>query len=165
MREASAPTPRSPKRTAHERICRFLLKMTRDAHASLGENEAIVRIPLKREEIADYLGMTPTHVNRVYASLREQGLISVRSNVYTILYREAGFEKTLRGSFRAIPSGRRGPVRVDPKHPYHFVWEGTGEHYFYNGTTAYWLLGVRDDAEIQAESRKWRMQACHARRF
>lgn len=68
---------------------------------------------------------------------------------YTIVYREAGFEKTLRGSFRAMASGRRGLVRIDPKHPYHFIWEGTGEHYFYNGTTAYWLLGIRDDAEIQ----------------
>ncbi len=49
----------------------------------------------------------------------------------------------------ATASARKGPVRVDPKHPYHFVWEGTGEHYFWNGTTTYWLLGVQDDKEIE----------------
>ena len=54
------------------------------------------------------------------------------------------------GLFRTHPSRRKGPLRVDPKHPHHFVWEGTGEHCFVNGTTCYWLLGVQDDARIAA---------------
>jgi hypothetical protein len=41
-------------------------------------------------------------------------------------------------------------VRIDAKHPWHFVWEGTGEHYFFNGTTAYLLLGWDDEATIRA---------------
>lgn len=53
-------------------------------------------------------------------------------------------------AFTATESKRRGPVRIDPKHPHHFVWEGTGEHYFWNGTTTYWLLGVQDDKRIEA---------------
>ncbi|MBI4603533.1 MAG: DUF4038 domain-containing protein [Planctomycetes bacterium] len=51
------------------------------------------------------------------------------------------------GTFEAVSSKRRGLVRVDRDHPWHFVWEGTGERYFWNGTTAYWLLGW-DDATI-----------------
>jgi hypothetical protein len=40
---------------------------------------------------------------------------------------------------------RRGPVRVDREFPWHFVWEGTGERYFWNGTTAYLLAGWDDE--------------------
>jgi hypothetical protein len=63
-------------------------------------------------------------------------------------YREANFEKNLTGHFRAIDARRRGPVRVDAQYPWHFIWEGTGEHYFFNGTTAYWLIGWKDDRVI-----------------
>jgi len=45
------------------------------------------------------------------------------------------------GSFRAIGSGRKGPIRVDPANRRHFIWEGTKEHYFWNGTTTYYLMG------------------------
>lgn len=34
---------------------------------------------------------------------------------------------------------------MDKEHPWHFLWEGTGEHYFWNGTTTYWLLGWDDE--------------------
>jgi len=49
----------------------------------------------------------------------------------------------------AHTSNRKGPVRVDKEHPWHFIVEGTGEHYFWNSTTTYWLLGWRDDAIIR----------------
>ena len=68
---------------------------------------------------------------------------------YSITYRQGQFEKTHKGSFRATDGHRRGPVRVDPKYPWHFIWEGTGEHYFFNGTTAFWLMGWRDEATIR----------------
>jgi hypothetical protein len=47
--------------------------------------------------------------------------------------------------FTARDSGWRGLIRVDEEHPWHFLWEGTGEHYFWNGTTTYWLLGWDDE--------------------
>ncbi len=53
------------------------------------------------------------------------------------------------GMFTALDQHRRGPLRVDPAYPWHFVWEGTGEHYFFNGTTAYWLMGWRDERTIE----------------
>jgi hypothetical protein len=57
--------------------------------------------------------------------------------------------RTYSGEFRATDQHRRGPLRVDPAYPWHFIWEGTGEHYFFNGTTAYWLMGWRDEPTIQ----------------
>jgi hypothetical protein len=53
------------------------------------------------------------------------------------------------GTFTATDQHLRGPLRVDPAYPWHFIWEGTGEHYFFNGTTAYWLMGWRDERSIQ----------------
>jgi hypothetical protein len=67
---------------------------------------------------------------------------------YSIAYRQGAFEKTYSGRFRAIDAHRRGPLRVDPKYPWHFIWEGSSEHYFFNGTTAFWLVGWRDEHVI-----------------
>ena len=68
---------------------------------------------------------------------------------YSVTFEQGKYHKEHHGVFRAVDAGRRGVVRVDPEYPFHFIWEGTGEHYFYNGTTAYWLLGYRDDAVIR----------------
>jgi hypothetical protein len=67
---------------------------------------------------------------------------------YSIVYRQGAFEATHTGTFRASDGHRKGLVRVDPKYPWHFIWEGTGEHYFFNGTTAFWLAGWREDRVI-----------------
>ncbi|MGE5645840.1 MAG: DUF4038 domain-containing protein [Acidobacteriota bacterium] len=67
---------------------------------------------------------------------------------YSITYRQGAFEKSYEGTFRATAGGRRGPIRVDPQYPWHFLWEGTGEHYFFNGTTAFWLMGWKHDRII-----------------
>jgi len=68
---------------------------------------------------------------------------------YEVVYRQGGFEKRHSGSFRATDARRRGPVRVDPGYPWHFIWEGTDEHYYFNGTTAFWLMGWRDERHIR----------------
>ena len=67
---------------------------------------------------------------------------------YSVIYRQGGFEKTYAGRFQATAGRRRGPLRVDPQYPWHFIWEGTGEHYFFNGTTAFWLMGWREERFI-----------------
>jgi hypothetical protein len=69
---------------------------------------------------------------------------------YTLIYQEAGYTQTFKGRFVAKPSSRKGMLRVDPDHPYHFIWSGTKEHFFWNSTTAYWMLGLEDDQEIKA---------------
>lgn len=68
---------------------------------------------------------------------------------YTVRF-DNGIERAERtGVFtaRAAP-GARGLLRVDAEHPTHFVWSGTGEHYFWNGLTTYALLGWKDDGYI-----------------
>ena len=68
---------------------------------------------------------------------------------YSVTYRQGSFAQNATGSFHARDGHRRGPIRVDRNYPWHFVWEGTGEHYFFNGTTAYWLVGWRDERIIR----------------
>ena len=63
---------------------------------------------------------------------------------------DAPGEAAFTAAVTATPSKRKGVIRVDPAHPYHFIWAGTGDHYFLNGVTAYWLLGNRVDADIEA---------------
>jgi hypothetical protein len=58
-----------------------------------------------------------------------------------------------RGQFAAIGVNRKGLLRVDPEHPFHFIWEGSGQHYFYNSTTTYALLGLREDILTQSLER------------
>lgn len=69
---------------------------------------------------------------------------------YFVEYRQGSARTTSKGTFHATNGGRRGPIRVDPQNRWHFIWEGTGEHYFFNGTTAYWLMGWQDDNVIQS---------------
>ena len=68
---------------------------------------------------------------------------------YTVAYQQGPLRKDFSGSFHATDGHRKGPVRVDPQYRWHFIWEGTGEHYFFNGTTAYWLTGWKDERIIR----------------
>jgi Protein of unknown function (DUF4038)/Domain of unknown function (DUF5060)/Putative collagen-binding domain of a collagenase len=69
---------------------------------------------------------------------------------YFVEYRQNHTSKVSTGKFYASDGHRRGPIRVDPQYRWHFIWEGTGEHYFFNGTTAFWLMGWKDDNVIQS---------------
>jgi hypothetical protein len=69
---------------------------------------------------------------------------------YAVKYWQANREKTIDGVFRAVAGSRRGLVAADPSYPWHFVWTGTSEHYFLNGTTAFFLLGWDDEQVIRA---------------
>ena len=69
---------------------------------------------------------------------------------YGVKFRQGAFERNFTGSFHATETHRNGPIRVDPQYPWHFIWEGTGKHYFFNGTTAYWLTGWKDERIINS---------------
>ncbi len=64
---------------------------------------------------------------------------------YTVNFQQGTLTKQFAGTFHAANGHRKGIIRVDPQDRWHFIWEGTGEHYFFNGTTAYWLLGWKDE--------------------
>lgn len=67
---------------------------------------------------------------------------------YTVTYRQHGSRTTHTGTFTAVDAGRRGVLNVDSSYPWHFIWKGTGEHYYLNGTTAFLLMGWDDDLVI-----------------
>ncbi len=67
---------------------------------------------------------------------------------YAVTARAQGLDETGTGAFSVEDGKRRGLIRVDRDYPWHFIWEGTGEHYFWNGTTTYFLMGW-DDANIE----------------
>jgi hypothetical protein len=69
---------------------------------------------------------------------------------YTVSFHQGDATRTHSGEFQATDGRRRGVLRVDKDHPWHFVWEGTGEHYFFNGNTAYLLTGWQDERVIRA---------------
>jgi hypothetical protein len=66
-----------------------------------------------------------------------------------VAFRQDGRDWVYRGKFQAVDGRRRGVLRVDPQHPWHFAWEGTGEHYYLNGTTAFFLMGWEDEKVIR----------------
>jgi hypothetical protein len=68
---------------------------------------------------------------------------------FQVTFKDKQEPHTYSGEFTATDQHRRGLLRADPAYPWHFIWEGTGEHYFFNGTTAYWLMGWRDEPTIQ----------------
>ncbi|MGH8021445.1 MAG: DUF5060 domain-containing protein [Opitutaceae bacterium] len=70
-------------------------------------------------------------------------------HTYALTFRNGARELKHTGEFTARKGKRPGPVRVDQEHPTHFVHDGAGGHFFYNSTTAYWLLGFQDEAVIR----------------
>ncbi|NLT78123.1 MAG: DUF4038 domain-containing protein [Planctomycetes bacterium] len=77
---------------------------------------------------------------------------------YSVVYRQGAYEVSHQGTFTARDAGRRGLIHVDAEHPWHFLWEGTGEHYFWNGTTTYWLLGWDDETIRESIDRLARLK-------
>jgi hypothetical protein len=98
----------------------------------------------ERVEVAGFADSDDGSVHRIRFMPSKPG-----KHAYGVSYREGDFLREHKGSFVARDGKRRGLVRVDPAHPWHFLWEGTGEHYFWNGTTTYWLLGWKDDETIR----------------
>ena len=88
---------------------------------------------------------------------------------YSVTYRQGGLPGLARPASSPLErAGRRGLLRVDKEHPWHFVWEGTGEHYFWNGTTTYWLLGwddetIRGNIDRLARLKVNRLRVAHQR--
>ncbi len=73
---------------------------------------------------------------------------SAADYTWSATYRQGATEAKQTGTFKASAGQRKGPIRVDPKYPWHFIWEGTIEHYFFNGTTGFWVIGRRDERII-----------------
>ncbi len=69
---------------------------------------------------------------------------------YTVsLAQNNGKKQETKGNFEVNKSARKGVLQIDKENPWHFVFTGTGEHYFWNSTTTYWLLGWKDEKIIE----------------
>ena len=73
------------RRDAYESIAHLMCELhVRMEQVGLVENGRF-DLPLTQEELADSLGLTPVHVNRILQRLRADGLIILRERLLTIL--------------------------------------------------------------------------------
>lgn len=70
------------------------------------------------------------------------------SYAYSVTYWQDNLQKVFSGKFKAINAGHRGLIQADSNYPWHFIWKGTNEHYYLNGTTAFLLMGWEDEKVI-----------------
>ncbi|MFC0386673.1 Crp/Fnr family transcriptional regulator [Muricoccus vinaceus] len=86
------------RRDARGRIAYMLCELLwRHTAVGLTDGE-VFRLPLTQTELADTLGLTPVHVNRVLKDFRQQGLIAINQRILSLLKVEAlqalaGFNK------------------------------------------------------------------------
>jgi CRP-like cAMP-binding protein len=62
--------------SALERVASFLL-MLRERASGSATPQSVIRVPMSREDIGDYLGLTIESVSRVFSELRRRGVISL----------------------------------------------------------------------------------------
>src|SRR4051812_37334628 len=73
------------KGSADERIATLSLDLCgRLFQTGLASGNGSFRMPLTQQEIADHLGLTVVHVNRVLRRLRESGIVTVQRGVVTV---------------------------------------------------------------------------------
>ena len=65
------------QKKAHERVC-YLLQEIRAR--GIGPRDNVVELPMTRQDIADYLGLTMETVSRAFRRLRNDGLIDISNN-------------------------------------------------------------------------------------
>jgi CRP-like cAMP-binding protein len=73
------------RRTAHQRIAHLMCEMLLRIKAVSLARDHEYPLPLTQAELADALGLTVVHVNRVLRSLREDGILRVDRNSVSIL--------------------------------------------------------------------------------
>jgi CRP/FNR family transcriptional regulator len=100
------------RKTARERIASFLLTQSRQANALGTLRDRIVRLPMSRLDIADYLGLTIETVCRVLAQLRTEGIVDFSSPSKLVVRDATALECLAYGSTRAPGRPRPAPARV-----------------------------------------------------
>jgi CRP/FNR family transcriptional regulator len=89
------------RKTARERVASFLVAQSRQRNcaARSPEPDGTLRVPLpmSRQEIADYLGLTIETVSRILTRLRKEGLIAVADRSSILLRKPTRLEAAARG--------------------------------------------------------------------
>jgi CRP/FNR family transcriptional regulator len=67
------------RKTATERLASFLLFLAERGRRSSTDLAGVVRLPMSRSDIADYLGLTKETVSRVFSAFRRDRVIRLRA--------------------------------------------------------------------------------------
>lgn len=95
------------QRTAVERIAHLLLELFYRLDAVGLTNGDSCELPLTQAEIAEAMGMTPVHANRMLQELRARGLIEL-NNKRLLILDIAGLEQIAQFNARYLHRGREG---------------------------------------------------------
>lgn len=91
-RRERAVTRRATDGCAAERVRSFLLELFDRRRRVEGTGSSFVPLPMSRDDIGSYLGMSAATVTRMLAKLRSQGSIAIRTDGVDVLH-----EASLRG--------------------------------------------------------------------
>jgi Protein of unknown function (DUF4038)/Domain of unknown function (DUF5060) len=69
----------------------------------------------------------------------------IGEHTYKAIFNSGKKKTIMQGRFVSVKGDAKGPVKVDPEHPWHMIYAGTGEHFFWNSATCYWILGWKDE--------------------
>jgi CRP/FNR family transcriptional regulator len=72
--------------SAEERLAYLFLNIIRRSMPS-GTGETRYSLPLRQQQIAEIIGLTPVHVSRVLGTLRERGIIDLTGSTLTVIDR------------------------------------------------------------------------------
>jgi CRP-like cAMP-binding protein len=73
--------------SAEQRVAHFLIDRAGPAPAS-GEPERMIGLPMSRQDIGDFLGLTPSTVSRILSQFRNRNWITLRTRGFVLLERE-----------------------------------------------------------------------------
>lgn len=76
------------KKSAEEKIATFLTNLSSRLHI-LGYSATEFRLPMSRQEIGNYLGLTVETVSRIFSRFQRDGLIAIDRKLIKIVNREA----------------------------------------------------------------------------
>lgn len=72
------------RRSAEERVAHLILEFAERLHLVGEANDLRYSCPLSQPVLADALGLTAIHINRIFRQLRDQGLMTVRDGIVEI---------------------------------------------------------------------------------
>jgi CRP/FNR family transcriptional regulator len=85
------------RKTAEEKIASFLLALAR-RQGDGARPSGLLRLPMSRQDMADYLGLTIETVSRTMTRLRQEGLIALPSPQQVVLQQRSMLEALAEGA-------------------------------------------------------------------
>jgi CRP/FNR family transcriptional regulator len=86
------------RKTAEERVATFFLMLLERAERTAGQAQSMVDLPMRRCDIADYLGLTKETVSRVLALLKSRRLVRLEALQRVEVLGRAGLARIAEGA-------------------------------------------------------------------